>query len=74
MLGVRAASEGLRDRTDVSLECAAKAAFKSGVEAEADGLRSEREKDGRVRRVVDVAVVVMLALFGGGPVGARKKG
>jgi hypothetical protein len=55
----------LRDSTEeaeASLECAAKAAFKSGVDAEADGLRREREKDGRDRSDVDVDVVVVVIL------------
>lgn len=60
VVGVRAASDVLRDRAADSLEWAVNAALRSGVEAEAaTGLRRERPKDFRVRRVVEVEVVVV---------------
>lgn len=68
MLEVRAASDVFRDKAADSLEWAVKAALRSGVEAEgAIGLRRIRPKDLRVRRVVDVEVVVVAMMAGGSP-------
>lgn len=74
-LEVRAASEGFRDRPGgTNLDCAANRVFKFGVEADDEGPRRERDKDGLGRKgLVDVVVVVVVAAIAtaGGQIGPR---
>lgn len=60
-VGVKAARDVLRDKLGGrSLDCAANNVFKFGVEAVAKGARKDRNEDGFGRKVLDVAVVVVV--------------
>lgn len=75
-LGVKAASEAFRDRPGGSnFDCAANKVFKFGVEADEEGPRRERDRDGLGRKgLVDVVVVVVVVeaiAKAGGQIGPR---